>query len=875
MTTQDSENKHIKPELEDHETGEVRTGQSQSSRIKNLDDLTLAEFIGEFLRAPRAMVHALRDFDDPASPPAEDAVTAPAPAESEPARPRVVQHAIPSTADRAGANPPVHTDDSARQRQQLGLYFSAFVLAVWGCLILVSAHTRTEVIHLYTGAPFLLLGFAIWLGAELHGNWPAAQSWWNRFQARREASRQSDHENQEELSTPTIAGALAPGKWRSWQGIHPARVFAMLGLVFFGLLAWFDTTGNQFRVLGFWSWLASILMAVIIVAPSSWAPPRLLEHWRSWLSSFRLPDRGTLIALTVIMLLGAWFRLADLSGMPPEMTSDHVEKILDAQRVRDGARDVFFMNNGGRESFQMYAIALVSYLPGLEIDHYTLKLLSVLESLLTLPVMWLMGREVIGPRDRRLGNIVGLILAALVAVSYWHVSITRLALRIALTPLVTGLLVIFLSRAMRHNRRADFLWAGLILGFGLYTYQAIRMLPVVIVIGVGLAFIAHFRNGRMRRDYLFNLVALVLVAFVIFIPLFRFSMDYPEIFWMRTAGRILGDEIIQEIDEEGRIIRRNATIAERLDAFRENIPALAYNIRNALLMYNWKGDVGWISGLPNHPVMDWLTGALLIVGLAAWLALIARWRDPVHILIPLMVLIMLLPSALSIAMTLENPSATRSSGSLPPAYLLAAFPLALMAVGLRRIVPGRRGAVAAVGLVVIIVLGAYNINAQTYFVDYRRVYEASSRPYSEGGQILRGFEMSDGAYSNAFMIAFPHWWDHRAIGMEAGINDWPNGIVRLEDTPNFLHDAWACADHTYTLQPETDLLFFYNQRDDDTHQQIQEWFPSGRATLINSYQPNADFYIYRVPALGRQGMRDWLDEHATNPRCVLRATEES
>ena len=101
----------------------------------------------------------------------------------------------------------------------------------------------------------------------------------------------------------------------------------------------------------------------------------------------------------------------------------------------------------------------------------------------------------------------------------------------------------------------------------------------------------------MRR----TLAVLVAVSFVIFIPMFRFSVDYPNHFWMRTAGRLLGDEVIQETDAAGNIYERNATIEERLSAFQGNLPVLTSNIRNALLMYNWKGDVAWINAAPNRP----------------------------------------------------------------------------------------------------------------------------------------------------------------------------------------------------------------------------------------------------------------------------------
>src|SRR5690606_31696584 len=183
--------------------------------------------------------------------------------------------------------------------------------------------------------------------------------------------------------------------------------------------------------------------------------------------------------LVIILGFASYFRFNRLADHPLEMTDDHVEKILDAGRVRDGARNIFFANNGGREPMQMYLIALASYLPNLGINHDTIKFVSSLESLLTIPALFWMGYALLEGETKRRRLLLGLILAGLVAVSYWHVAITRQGLRIPLTPLVVALHLIYLMRGVRHNRRGDFIIAGLILGFGLYTYQAVRMLPIV------------------------------------------------------------------------------------------------------------------------------------------------------------------------------------------------------------------------------------------------------------------------------------------------------------------------------------------------------------------------------------------------------------
>jgi hypothetical protein len=273
-------------------------------------------------------------------------------------------------------------------------------------------------------------------------------------------------------------------------------------------------------------------------------------------------------------------------------------------------------------------------------------------------------------------------------------------------------------------------------------------------------------------------------------------------------------------------------------------------------MYNWNGDVAWINAAPNRPAMDILTGALLIVGLGAWLVRMIRRRDVVDWLMPVMLFIMIFPSALSIAYPVENPSATRMSGTLPEAYLFAAFPLALIVAQILRIAP-RRGALLGAMLSGLVILGAYNANQATYFGDYAVYYTGSSLPYSEAGKVLKGFAESGGGYGNAYMIAYPYWWDHRAIGIEAGLIDWPNGIINLRDTPGFLYLASQKSDK-YRLDPEKDLLFFYSLDDAETERQLQEWFPEGYATEFQSYQPEDNFKLYRVPALGQEEFISFL-----------------
>jgi hypothetical protein len=682
--------------------------------------------------------------------------------------------------------------------------------------------------------------------------------------------------------TPPHGDPVSAGAPPWYMRIHPARLLLIMAGTFFSSVTFLGTRGNEMPTLIFYFWLASIACWTLAVAPARWWNPwTALAAWAARLRAVSLRSHlWVIVAFAVILGLGIQFRTDNLTGepsdataIPQEMTSDHVEKLLDAQRVKDGSRNIFFANNGGREPFQMYAMALFSELPGQGINYNSLKLLAVLESILSLPLFFLLGYDLMRTENQRFRLLMGLAVMGLVAASYWHVTITRLGLRIVLTPLVTTLLLVYLARAMRDNDRGDWLKAGLILGFGLYTYQAVRMLPVIVLLGAAVAFVWLHTTRRGRLAVVQNLISLILVAFVVFLPLYHYSIENPDQFWRRTAGRLLGDDIIEERLPNGVIVQRSATLQERIDAFTENIPVLLNNMRNAVLMFNWKGDVAWINNVPNYPALDAVSGGLLVMGLVAWGGLAVRRRDAVYAMMPAVILIMLLPSALSIAFPIENPSFTRTSGALPAVYLLCALPLAIVVERILSRAGSRRYFAFAAAVVVVPLMASYTINYNFYMRDFASSYIRSALPYSEAGRILRGFATSDGSYGNAFLIAYPYWWDHRAVGLAGGIEGrWPNGVY--DTNPNdattrsidylgeFLSQAYN-APEPFRYDPERDLLFFYTPADHETSQTLKEWFPLGREIIVPSYQEDDDFMIFRAPALGEAGYQAFIQAHGT------------
>ncbi|MBN1287137.1 MAG: glycosyltransferase family 39 protein [Anaerolineae bacterium] len=611
-------------------------------------------------------------------------------------------------------------------------------------------------------------------------------------------------------------------------GVRGWRVMTGQAAAVCSLLAYAGSAGNLFTVEGVVAWAASLaLWWLVLRAPGAPLPnPRAgWVRWQAWQQNPVIRVNRTLVILTAIMLAGAFFRLNDLEGVPPEMTSDHVEKLLDAARafgdlgpVHIGPAytpvpQIFFPNNGGREPLQMYLVAAAARLTGWGFTFNTLKIVSALEGLLTLPLLYWMGKE-LGSRR------AGLLLAGLVAVSFWHTMLSRLALRIVLMPLCMVLLLIYLARMMRHNRRADYLKAGLVLGAGMYAYQGLRMAPLIVLGGVALAVMFTARCRRARRQHIVNLAALVVMALAVFVPMSRVMLESPQDFWRRATGRLGVDE-------------GDAAVADPLRQFLSN-----YN--DALWMFNWKSDVQWISNVPNQPELDPFTGALFALGVAGAAVRMFRRRDPVEVMLVLAFLVMLLPSALSIAQPQENPSATRASGALPVVYLWAALAFDALLVYVEKAFAARAKVLAAVGVVMVIFLGAGVFNHDLLFDAYRYSYAHSADPYTHVGAVVRGFADSLGSMETAYIVAYTHWLDHRAVGINAGDINWANldKLLAVEDLPQYLPQE-------RTLP----LMIMYNQFDTGAADYLADRFPEG-VVIYHQVPGNdraKDFYIMIVP----------------------------
>jgi hypothetical protein len=493
-----------------------------------------------------------------------------------------------------------------------------------------------------------------------------------------------------------------------------------------------------------------------------------------------------------------------LDSLPPDMTSDHVEKLLDVYDITQGQTSIFFVRNTGREALQFYLTAFVGDLFNTGVSFLSLKLGTVLVGLLSLPFVYLLGKEI--------GNRwVGLFAVLLAGISLWPNILARMALRFILYPAFVAPSFYFLFRGLRTSNRNDFILSGIFLGIGLHGYSPTRVLPFVIVIAV-ILFILHRQSAGKRVGALLALGVVALFALLAFLPLGRYLVENPDTFNYRTLTRI--------------------------SSLEQPLPGPAWqiffmNLWNALRMVNWYGGNIWTIGVDSRPAVDTVSASLFLIGVVLLLIRYLRRQHWLDLFLLISVPLLMMPSILSLAFPNENPALNRASGAMVPVFLIAALALESLLRGMRNAIGGQSGALAAALVGVVLFAWAGLQNYGLTFDRYLKQYQNASWNSAEMGAIIGEFTRAVGSADNAWVMAFPHWVDTRAVAMEAGYTDRDYGIWsdRLNETVGIPGPK----------------LFLYKPEDEESARALQSIYPQGTSTLFESAVDSKDFYLYFVP----------------------------
>jgi hypothetical protein len=615
-----------------------------------------------------------------------------------------------------------------------------------------------------------------------------------------------------------LGWALYRGEWNlaahaeTAEGTDPLTyrrvlLFVSMILGFWAFAAFgnnFFTTGN----VGIW------LLALTALVGALWLGDRsagsIFDSIMAFFKrdSWNIPITRRSLLLIAATALVLFFRFYQTTSVPPEPFSDHAEKILDVYDISQGQTHIFFIRNTGREGFQMYWTLLIASVFGTGFSFLSLKLGTAILGFLTLPFIYLLGKEIGGPR-------VALIAFVMAGIGYWPNVISRAGLRFPLYPLFVAPTLLYLLRGLRTRNRNDFLLSGLFLGLGLHGYSPIRILPFVVVA----AFIIYWLHSQAkgaRRELILWLVMLGLASLFVFLPLLRYWYDDPNMFGFRAMTRLSGVE--NPIEEPVWQI-------------------FLSNVWNGLKLFNFDDGEIWVHSLPHRPALDVVSGALFVIGVVLILVRYIRQRHWLDLFLLVSIPLLLMPSILSIAFPRENPALNRASGAYIPAFIVGAMALdgLLTSLGQR----GMRGVLMWL-ITGVLLYASASQNYDLVFNQYTESFRRASWNTSDMGKVIREFEQTYGRTDTVWVVPFPHWVDTRLPAVWAGI---PN-----RDMAMWRENISATVDIT---GPKLFMVKANNEdpngNDQETLNVLGTSYPNGQLRLFDSDVPGHDFWIFFVP----------------------------
>jgi hypothetical protein len=615
-----------------------------------------------------------------------------------------------------------------------------------------------------------------------------------------------------------LGWAIFRGEWtlaplaQSQEGTDPLtyRRVALLISVALGFWAFILFADNLFTTFNLLVWCAALAFFVA----AFWLKDKSIGSILSRFSAVLKQDSWTIsVSHWTLLLIAAttlvfFFRFYQMTGVPPEPFSDHAEKLLDVYDITQGQTHIFFTRNTGREAFQMYWTLLVAKLFGTGLSFLSLKLGTAILGFLTLPFIYLLGKEIGGPR-------VALFAFILTGIGYWPNVISRVGLRFPLYPLFVAPTLLFLIRGLRTRSRNDFLLSGIFLGIGLHGYSPFRFVPFVVLAAFVLYWLhAQSRGARSQLPVWFGLLGLA--SLVVFLPLLSYWAGHPAEYSSRALSRLTGTE--------------QALPGPALEVFLSNV-------WNALKMFNFDDGQIWVLSVTGRPALDVVSGALFLLGVALVLVRYVRNRHWLDLFLLLSVPLLAMPSSLSLAFPNENPAINRAAAAYIPAFIVGAMALDGFLTSLGR------GVMRSILVWVVTGILLYFSASQNYDLVFRQYYtsfRAGSWNTSDMGQVIEEFEYLYGTTDTAWVVPFPYWADTRLPAAWVGI---PNRDMAMwrENMPA-------------TLELTGPKLFIVkanledpNGNDQASLDVLESLYPEGQLRMFDSEVPGHDFWIFLVP----------------------------
>lgn len=389
------------------------------------------------------------------------------------------------------------------------------------------------------------------------------------------------------------------------------------------------------------------------------------------------------LSAALIVAAAAALRVWQLDTVPLGLHNDEAWTGLNAREVlRDGWIGPYLYPSGlGQPAGPVYFTALLfTILPQSE---FTLRLSMALFGIAAVAFTYAAARVMF---DRT----TALFAAVLLAVMPWHLHLSRTGFMVGAWPCIEMAILWALFRVREHPSALRFAAVGLLIGLGVYTYNAYPLFLPVAATPFVYDLIAARRHPDERRRWAVRSAAAGLTALWATLVMVDYAVQHEEYGWHHREVSVFYARAWRDADWPGRA----GILAARGQEWAKG------------MVLGGRPDDGDGLGERGHPLLDPVTSLAALGGLV----IAARnWRRPAYGV--LLVAAVVLP--LGALLTINDGLYRRTFGLAPFVALLAALSLARLWRGAFELHGVARAVVA--GGVILAVAAAAARNVHAYF----------------------------------------------------------------------------------------------------------------------------------------------------------------
>lgn len=407
------------------------------------------------------------------------------------------------------------------------------------------------------------------------------------------------------------------------------------------------------------------------------------------------PGQFSTIAILVVLILATFFlRTYRLEETPPAFDYDEAAHAMDAVELLQGHHALYSPKTEGNTTFLKYLFAFAFSLLG--VQPFVQRLFVVFCSTLTIPLTYALAVMLFRSLGASRARSIGILAAAGLATSYWHLNYSRIGLEINMVPFFAVLCFLFLWHGLESGRRWPLIASGFWLALDLYVYPGARFIPVFLALFFVYRWFAVPRDAtrpfaRQVWQIFGPLCVIGVTALVVYAPMLVFFASFPQGFVGRAAGTLFMNPRVNLGDPWGALWR----------GFIGNIGAFGFT-----------SDLHAQANLAGKSILNPLLAVLFWVGMALS---VYRFNKPPYAFCVLWWAVMIFP----VIITPDRvPQYGRMMSLAPVTYILIALALEQIWTMLRRMAPGRWRAPGTALVLVVLVLfgGTAATTCRDYFV---------------------------------------------------------------------------------------------------------------------------------------------------------------